>query len=210
METLWQDSRYAVRMMRRSPGFTSVALLSLALGIGANTAIFSLINTLMLRSLPVREPQRLVELLGLYPGDPRLNFFSWKHYERFRDQNHVFSDLIGVSPSRFQLAAEGLEPETVSGAYVMGTFFPVLGMQPAIGRLLGLALSRIRELDADATALELTGDLAALIAALDKLERHHAGSAVRRADASENDPTRLLRSHPATSERVGTLRGLAH
>jgi putative ABC transport system permease protein len=137
METLWQDSRYAVRMMRRSPGFTSVALLSLALGIGANTAIFSLINTLMLRSLPVREPQRLVELLGLYPGDPRLNFFSWKHYERFRDQNHVFSDLIGVSPSRFQLAAEGLEPETVSGAYVMGTFFPALGMQPAMGRLLG-------------------------------------------------------------------------
>jgi heat shock protein HtpX len=86
----------------------------------------------------------------------------------------------------------------------------LLSAAPAIGRLLGLALSRIRELDADATALELTGDLAALIAALDKLERHHAGSPGLRADAFEDDPMRLLRSHPATSERVGTLRSLAH
>jgi heat shock protein HtpX len=85
----------------------------------------------------------------------------------------------------------------------------LLSVAPAIGRLLGLALSRIRELDADATALELTGDLAALIAALDKLERHHGGPLLP-ADAFENDPTRLLRSHPATSERVGALRSLAH
>jgi heat shock protein HtpX len=86
----------------------------------------------------------------------------------------------------------------------------LLSAAPAIGRLLGLALSRIRELDADATALELTGDLAALIAALDKLERHHGGSPVPPADAFEDGARRLLRSHPATSERVGTLRRLAH
>ena len=86
----------------------------------------------------------------------------------------------------------------------------LLSAAPAIGRLLGLALSRVRELDADATALELTGDLSALIAALDKLERHHGGPAVRPAAACENDPTRLLRSHPATSERVGALRSLVH
>ncbi len=137
MDRLWQNSRYALRMMRRSPGFTGVALLSLALGIGANTAIFSLINTLMLRPLPVREPQQLVELLGVYPGDPRMNYFAWKYYEQFRDQNHVFSDLIGVSAARFQLSGEGIEAETVNGHYVMGTFFPALGMQPAIGRLIG-------------------------------------------------------------------------
>ena len=73
IESVLQDVRYALRMMRRSPGFTAVAVLSLALGIGANTAIFSLINTLMLRLLPVRDPEQLVELLSKYPGDPRMN-----------------------------------------------------------------------------------------------------------------------------------------
>ena len=81
---------------------------------------------------------------------------------------------------------------------------------PVISQLLYLALSRIRELDADATALELTGDSQGLVAALDKLERHHTGSPVLLASAVENDPVRLLRSHPATSERVGTLLSLAH
>jgi len=76
VETSWQDVRYAARTLRRSPGFTSVALLSLGLGIGANTAIFSLINTLMLRSLPVSHPEQLVELLSRYPGEPRLSTFS--------------------------------------------------------------------------------------------------------------------------------------
>ena len=69
-ESLWQDVRFALRTMRRSPGFTAVALFSLSLGIGANSAIFTLINTLMLRRLPVREPKQLVELLQKYPGEP--------------------------------------------------------------------------------------------------------------------------------------------
>ena len=137
METLWHDVRYALRTMRRTPGFTAVAVLSLALGIGANTAIFSLVNTLMLRLLPVREPGQLVELLNLYPGDPRLNSHSWTSYEHFRDNNHVFSALTGVASSRFFVRAEGLEPETVNGEYVVGDFFPVLGVKPAIGRLIG-------------------------------------------------------------------------
>ncbi|WP_271567454.1 zinc metalloprotease HtpX [Bradyrhizobium sp. CCBAU 11386] len=86
----------------------------------------------------------------------------------------------------------------------------LLSAAPTLGQLLGLALSRVRELDADATALELTGDSRALIAALDKLERHHTGSASSRTSAFVHDPTRLLRSHPATSERVGTLLNLAY
>jgi putative ABC transport system permease protein len=138
LEALVQDVRYGLRMMRRSPGFTAVAVLSLALGIGANTAIFSLINTLMLRALPVREPEQLVELLSTgYPGDPRMNYFAWKYYEHYREQNHEFSDLIGSSSSRFQVSRDGLETETVAGEYVVGTFFPALGVQPAIGRLIG-------------------------------------------------------------------------
>ena len=86
----------------------------------------------------------------------------------------------------------------------------LLSAAPALGQLLGLALSRVRELDADATALELTGDSRALVAALDKLERHHTGSASSRTSAFMHDPMRLLRSHPATSERVGTLLNLAY
>ena len=76
LETLWQDVRYALRGMRRTPGFTAVAVVSLALGIGANTAIFSLINTLMLRMLPVRDPGQLVELLFKAPGQDHFNAFS--------------------------------------------------------------------------------------------------------------------------------------
>jgi heat shock protein HtpX len=86
----------------------------------------------------------------------------------------------------------------------------LLSAAPAIGQLLCLALSRVRELDADATALELTEDSQALVAALDKLERHHTGSPALPVAAFEDGPMRFLRSHPATSERVGTLLSLAH
>ena len=86
----------------------------------------------------------------------------------------------------------------------------LLSAAPTIGRLLCLALSRIRELDADATALELTRDSRGLVAALDKLERHHTGLPVRPAAAFEDSPMRFFRSHPATSERVGALLGLAY
>lgn len=137
LETLRQDVRFALRMLRRSPGFAAVAVLSLALGIGANTGVFSLINTLMLRLLPVRDPESLVELLHQYPGEPRMNGYSWQSYEHFRDHNHVFSGLIGSSPSRFDLRGEGLGGQTVDGEYVVGDFFSVLGVKPAIGRLIG-------------------------------------------------------------------------
>jgi len=134
-----QDLRYALRMMRRAPGFTAVAVLSLALGIGANTAIFSLIDTLMLRPLPVRNPGELVQLLSQYPdpAEPPSNAYAWKYYERFRDQTHVFSALIGVSPARFHLRADGLDADAVDGEYVVGNYFTMLGLTPAIGRLLG-------------------------------------------------------------------------
>jgi heat shock protein HtpX len=85
----------------------------------------------------------------------------------------------------------------------------LLRAAPSIAQLLRLALSRTRELDADATALELTGDSQALIAALDKLERHHAGFPAQPVAAFEEGSMRLLRSHPATSERVGALLSLA-
>jgi predicted permease len=138
LETLRQDIRYALRMLLRSPGFTAVSVVSLALGIGANTAIFSLINAVMLRLLPVREPGQLVELLQHYPGEPRGAYWSWLSYEYYRDHNHVFSGLIAASSlSPFSVRDAGLERETVNGQSVTGDFFTVLGVKPAIGRLIG-------------------------------------------------------------------------
>lgn len=96
-----------------------------------------------------------------------------------------------------------------SGAADNRPLAALLRAAPSIAQLLHLGLSRTRELDADATALELTGDLHALIAALDKLERHHAGFSALPVAATGNDATRLFRSHPATAERVDTLRSLA-
>jgi len=137
LETVWQDACYALRGMRRSPGFTAVAVVSLALGIGANTAIFSLVNTVMLRMLPVPEPGRLVELMHRFEDEPRFNGFTWQIYQYFRDRNHMLSGLIGTAGSSLNVRVEGQAPEKVEGVYVTGNFFPVLGVKPALGRLIG-------------------------------------------------------------------------
>jgi predicted permease len=135
-DALRHDIRYGLRLMGRAPGFTAAVVLLLALGIGANTAIFSLIDAVTLRELPVREAGQLVELVSAYPGEPRMNHFGWKDYEHYRERNHVFSDLIGVSPVRFQVAVNGADRESLYGEYVVGDFFSVLGVRPVIGRLI--------------------------------------------------------------------------
>ncbi len=137
VETCWQDLRFAARTLRKSPSFTAVAVLTLALGIGANTAIFTIANGLMLRTLPVRDPGRLVELLHQYPGEPAFNGFSWDAYQTIRDGNHVFSDLIVDSLNVIAVRADKLQPQTVFVGQVGGTFFQALGVRPAAGRLIG-------------------------------------------------------------------------
>jgi predicted permease len=112
-------------------------VVSLALGIGANTAIFSLINALMLRMLPVREPGQLVELLFKAPGQDHFNAFSLQSYEHYREHNHVFSGLIASADTPFAVHGDGLEPEVVHGLYVTPNYFSVLGVNPALGRLIG-------------------------------------------------------------------------
>ena len=136
LEDMVGDGRLALRMMRRSPIFSIIAIVSLGLGIGANTAIFSLMNTLLLRPLPVHQPDRLVEVLSQYPGEPRTNGYSWKVFEHFRDHNHVFSDLFAISPALMQLGDVGAAA-LVTGEYVTENFFSALGVTPAVGRLIG-------------------------------------------------------------------------
>jgi len=114
LEIFVQDLRFGLRMLRKSPGFTSIAVLILALGIGANTAIFSIINGLMLHTLPVRDPGQLIELLHQYPGEPAFNGFSWDAYKILRDGNRVFSDLIIGSTMNFgPVRGDNLQPQTV-------------------------------------------------------------------------------------------------
>ena len=148
METLKRfrrDIRYAVRQLRRSPGFAAISVITLALGIGANTAIFSLIYSLILRSLPVRDPAQLVELLHRYPGEPALNGFSWDAYQLMRDHNHVFSDFVAAAYQPFHVRGSGREPETLVGGYVDGTFFSALGVGSTIGRLIDPEDDRVGE-----------------------------------------------------------------
>ncbi len=136
---LWNDLRYALRLMRRNPGFTVVAVLSLALGIGANTAIFSLFNTIMLRQLPVDHPEQLVELVKDSPTELHwAGYWGWEKYEYLRDRNHVFSGITGMGFDNLaQVRTEGSGPETLILENVPENYFRVLGLKPAIGRLFG-------------------------------------------------------------------------
>jgi predicted permease len=128
------DIRYALRGFLRSPGFTLVAILSLALGIGANTAIFSLVNAILLRTLPVREPSRLVLFTFRFPDRFNLNDIGEMLYEQIRDTNTTldqFAAFTGLDP----VLSDGRSAELVAGTRVSGNFFQALGVNPVVGRI---------------------------------------------------------------------------
>ena len=125
-----QDVRYALSALRSSPGFAATAILSLALGIGANTAIFSLINAVILKTLPVSHPEQLVEL-GMKTEDG-LSFTN-PIWEQVRDRQDVFSGAFAYSPNRFNLAVGG-EVRNANTSWVSGDFFRTLGVNPLLGR----------------------------------------------------------------------------
>jgi predicted permease len=137
MLPLIKDFRFALRTLRKSPVFTAVAIFSLALGIGANTAIFTLVDQLILARLPVQDPDRLVILTGVgrhYGSDMGRNPLSYPMFLDIRDRNRVFSGVMcryRVSPS----IEAGTETEVVGGELVSGNYFPLLGIHPAAGRL---------------------------------------------------------------------------
>jgi putative ABC transport system permease protein len=137
LETLAQDVRFGLRMLRKSPGFTAVAVLTLALGIGANTAIFSLLNTVMLRVLPVQKPEELVQIALLtknFGGRVRTSYTN-PLWEAVRDRQNVFAGTFAWGTSEFNLSTGG-EAQDVKGLYASGDYFDVLGVRAASGRLI--------------------------------------------------------------------------
>ena len=142
MSTLLQDLKYGLRQLGRSPGFTTVAVLTLALGIGANTAIFSVINAVLLRYLPVPNPQQLVYLhtdgfpSGASETGNSINTFNMPSFEQFRTQHRVFQSLAAFVPLAFGKVPvrSGEQPETASVDMVSGNFFSGLGVRLARGR----------------------------------------------------------------------------
>ncbi|MFN7995664.1 MAG: ABC transporter permease [Bryobacteraceae bacterium] len=132
------DLRYSLRTFRKSPVFVAVAVLSLALGIGANTAIFTLVDQLLLRLLPVKDPQQLVLLWGRGPhyGSNNGRYkLSYPMYEDFRDHNQVFSGMFCRWGTSLSVSSDG-RTERVDGELVSGTYFPVLGVGAALGRVI--------------------------------------------------------------------------
>ncbi len=157
LETSWRDLHFAARVLRKSPAFTIIVVVTLALAIGANTAIFSLINTIALRNLPVPNPEQLVLLQWTARHEPQSNFnwgyggcpggrgdssslptdcsFSYPMFERVRSMGDLFSGVFSYAPATADLRVER-HHERVNGMYVSGEFFSTLGAQAAVGRTL--------------------------------------------------------------------------
>ncbi|NYF88156.1 ABC transporter permease [Tunturiibacter empetritectus] len=144
MNSFLQDLRFSLRQIRRSPGFMVTAVLTLALGVGANTAIFSLLDQALLRSLPVRAPEQLVVLEGTgkvweghfsnHGGDEEA-YFSYPMYNDLRDQNQVFDGMLATAPADIGFVYNG-DPQHGRAELVSGNYFTLLGVRPAVGRLL--------------------------------------------------------------------------
>ena len=136
MGSLLQDIQYGLRTLRKNPGFTAVAILTLALGIGANTAIFSLVDAFLLRPLPVKDPKQITTLAYQLKGGQLINIFSAPDYRDIREQTgNVFSSLFTYQISLDGMSVNG-KAERIVTCYVGGDFFSTLGIKPALGRFI--------------------------------------------------------------------------
>jgi putative ABC transport system permease protein len=154
MSALLQDLRFALRQLRKSPGLTMVAMLILALGIGANTAIFSLLDQVLLRSLPVKDPDRLVQLKSVgsdsghvssWGGDDHL-YFSYPMYRDLRDKSSVFEGMLARTPAQVGVQYHN-DSKLGMAELISGNYFQVLGLQPAAGRLISPSDDEVQERD---------------------------------------------------------------
>ena len=140
IETFVQDLRYGLRGIRRSPGFSLVVILTLALGIGANTAIFSVVNSVLLRPLPYPAAERLV---WLGESDPKAEGISvtWVNYQHWRNENHSFEEMAGFRTAHLTLTGRG-EPLFTRAGVVTSGFFRLVGAKPLLGRLFNASEDR--------------------------------------------------------------------
>jgi hypothetical protein len=130
MNTLFQDVRYGLRMLARAPGFTAAVVLTLALGIGASTAVFSVVNSVLLRPLPYAQPDRMVNVMSMWTrGTPVPNPLSYPDFFDFRAQNHVFEHLVTSRDTNLALTGVGT-PVQLDGEMVTWDLFSALGIQP--------------------------------------------------------------------------------
>jgi putative ABC transport system permease protein len=135
MGGLWNDLRFAVRVLWKSPEFTGIALLALVLGIGANTAIFSVVNAVLLRPMPFQDPERLVVVWETSPRTNKNNVANPQNFAEWRTLNRSFEAMAGYVPFQLSVSITGDGvPEDVPVNYITREFFPILGVQPAIGR----------------------------------------------------------------------------
>ena len=135
LENLSSDVRFALRWLRRSPAFTLVAVASLAIGIGFNTALFTLVDALLFRPLPVERPDRLVDVFTSGGDADRYATSSYPDFLDFKAQNEVFTDMLGYSPT-FGAMNLGDRSRLAMGEIVTGNYFQLLGVAPVVGRTL--------------------------------------------------------------------------
>src|SRR5579863_9251949 len=134
MDTFWKDVRYAVRVLAKAPGFSAVVVLSLALAIGANTSIFSIVNAFLLRPMPVDDPGRLVAIYVSAPNfGSNINGFSYPQLLDYRKQNTGIEEIMGSSGLPLSMT-DGERPEVIWGEVVTGNYFSGLGLHPLAGR----------------------------------------------------------------------------
>src|ERR1035437_9706360 len=131
--TIWQDLRYAVRTLAKTPAFSVVAILSLALGIGANTAIFSLMDVMLLRAMPVKNPQELAEFVRAFPDGAMMTNLPYSVFTSFRQDRSVLSDVFAISSASVAFRGGGAT-DRVGAHKVSGRYFPALGVNALLGR----------------------------------------------------------------------------
>ena len=135
MDSLWKDFRFAARVLWKSPGFSAIALLALVLGIGANTAIFSVVNAVLLRPMPFKDPTRLVMVWETSPRGSRNNVANPQNFTDWQKRNSSFEKMAAYVPFQMTVSLTGDgAPEEVPGNYITREFFPVLGVRPVLGR----------------------------------------------------------------------------